>query len=58
MNQIHGPVAQPVEQWTFNPLVPSSNLGRPTINAKSHGKPWLFVFDVAVSAIVPSLIPD
>ena len=24
------PVAQPVEHRTFNPLVPSSNLGRPT----------------------------
>ncbi len=25
-----GSVAQSVEQRTFNPLVPSSNLGRPT----------------------------
>ena len=27
-----GSVAQSVEQRTFNPLVPSSNLGRPTKN--------------------------
>lgn len=26
-----GPLAQLVEQWTFNPRVPGSNPGRPTI---------------------------
>ena len=39
---LHGSVAQPVEQRTFNPLVASSNLARPTRLKKSHGSPWLF----------------
>ena len=39
----HGSVAQPVEQRTFNPLVASSNLARPTRFKKSHGSPWLFL---------------
>ena len=32
-----GSVAQSVEQRTFNPLVPSSNLGRPTRNTMEDG---------------------
>ena len=33
----HGPLAQSVEQWTFNPLVAGSSPARPT-NAKSVGQ--------------------
>ena len=40
---ILGSVAQLVEQRTFNPLVASSNLARPTRFKKSHGSPWLFL---------------
>ena len=53
---LSGSVAQSVEQRTFNPLVPSSNLGRPTKKLRknkqlSQPSGWLFCFLVTVWSI-------